>query len=146
MAERIPVTGDVVVDCAKCNPSACCMGNLVIQLSQDEAIRMTDTGNTLITVELPRPYFRKNVPYPIGYENDELGLTVALVEDGREHEPLEAGYGRFIMRDACTNLKTDMLGRTSCAIYEDRPKACADFVSGSDSCHKMQNRLKDVIS
>lgn len=143
MAEHIPVTGEVVDDCARCNPSACCMGNLVIQLTQEEAIRMTETGNRLVTVELPRPYFRRDVPYPISYENDDLGLTTAHVEVGREFEPLEAGYGRFIMANRCSNLKTDMLGRTSCAIYDDRPKACADFEPGGESCHKMQTRLNN---
>lgn len=145
MIERIPVSSEIVDDCARCNPSACCMGNLVIELTEAEANMMTNTGNRLITVTLPAPYLRKEAPYPIGCEKNKLGLVTAFVDEDREFEELEAGYGRFMLTEPCANLKTDMLGRTICAIYDERPRACEDFEAGSESCHKMQERLNKGI-
>lgn len=72
-------------------------------------------------------------------------MVTAFVDEDREFEELEAGYGRFMLTEPCTNLKTGMLGRTICAIYDERPRACEDFEAGSESCHKMQERLNKGI-
>lgn len=138
--KRIPVASEPVGDCSKCNPSACCLGNTVMQLTDDEADFMRTSGNTLLLAVPATNYFREDAPYPIGYTLNADMTAKLFVERGREAEPLEAGYGRYILLNNCTNLQVDLLGRTSCKRYDDRPEVCRTFTPGQPNCHKMQIR------
>ncbi len=138
---RIPLRIETVDNCQQCNPSACCMGRLVLQLTDPEADVMRATGNRLFTHVASAPYAREDAPYPIGMVVIN-GTAQFDVDPNNPSEPLPAHQGRYIMPDRCSNLKTDLLGQTSCAIYAKRPEACADFQPGSQKCHQMQERLK----
>ena len=138
---RIPLKAEGVDDCSKCNPSACCMGRLVLQLNDPEAELMRTTGNRLFMHVAPEPFARVDAPYPVGMVLIN-GVAEFDVDPNNPNEPLPAHHGRYIMPDRCKNLVSDLLGRTSCAIYEDRPQACSDFQPGSRKCHDMQKRLK----
>ena len=138
--ERIPVASEPVDDCSKCNPSACCLGNTIMQLTDDEANFMRTSGNALLLAVPATEHFRKDAPYPIGYGINPDMTAQVFVEEGRETEPLEAGYGRYILLNNCTNLEVDLLGRTSCAQYANRPEVCRTFTPGQPNCHKMQMR------
>ena len=138
---RIPLKVETVDDCNKCNPSACCMGRLVLQLSDPEAELMRATGNRLFTQVASAPFTREDAPYPVGMVVIN-GVAEFDVDPNNPSESLPAHQGRYIMPDRCSNLRTDLLGRTSCAIYEERPQACSDFQPGSQKCHQMQERLK----
>lgn len=138
---RIPLRVETVDNCNQCNPSACCMGRLVIQLTDREADLMRTTGNRLFTHVASAPHIREDTPHPIGMTVIN-GIPQFDVDPNNPTEPLPAHQGRYIMPDRCSNLGTDLLGRTICTIYEERPMACVDFQAGSQQCHQMQERLK----
>lgn len=138
---RITLAVETVDDCNKCNPSACCMGRLVLQLTEQEANLMRSTGNRLFTHVAPAPYDTEDAPYPIGVTVIN-GIPHFDVDPEKPTEPLPAHHGRYVMPDKCSNLEIDLLGRTSCSIYEERPGACASFAPGGQKCRQMQERLK----
>lgn len=142
---RIPVVAEPVSDCAQCEPSACCLANTALHLTDREADFMRSSGNYLIPAVPPVDYFRAEAPAPIGYGFGQDKRLKIYVDENNPTDSLEAGYGIYIMVTHCKNLATDALGRTSCSAYEQRPRACKIFTPGSQSCHGMQ-RLRDRVT
>ncbi len=139
--KKIPIKVEPVDDCNNCNPSACCLKNTIIQLTDEEVALMRARGTRLITQLTAAYYDRSDALYAVAYTLHSDGRPPTFyVEEGRETEPLEAGYGRYIMTENCANLQKDLLGRTSCAIYNQRPRACETFQEGGEKCHQMQAR------
>ena len=97
------------------------------------------------TIVPPQHYEQRDAPYPQELIVDSQGQVTGATYNGTL-ALLAAGHGRYFMLGPCVNLKRDLLGRTSCEIYNNRPQACKDFEPGGEKCHKLQSatRLKSL--
>jgi Fe-S-cluster containining protein len=126
------------INCGNCT-SACCRGNMVVQLTNDEVSFMLRGGNRFLTVAQSADHDREEVLYPVGHETDaETGKIKFLALKGNEYEPLAKGLGRYILKNDCTYLEYDQDGNTYCGVYEDRPALCRDFEMGGAKCQAMR--------
>lgn len=110
-----------------------------MQLTAEELAFMKAGGNRFMTVADPVDHDRQEVLYPAGIQVYPDRNTFSwLAEQGREYEPLAAGFGRYAIVGACKYLATGEGGWEYCSVYEQRPGVCQDFEVGSRKCMELR--------
>lgn len=84
-----------------------------------------------MTISQPVDYHREDVILPSYIDKDPVTGDITF-HGGTE--PLEAGYGRYIMEGTCGYLKATPDGDTHCSQYEKRPQTCQRFEVGGSQC------------
>lgn len=133
------------ISCQNCQ-AACCKGNLIINLTLEEASFMLRIGNKLITVAQPADYDRTDVIYPLGYEADYQGNVIEWYTNPENpNEPLAAGFGRYFLLGSCKYIQRSPEGWEHCGAYDQRPKVCRTFEIGSPKCLYFRNKNNQPV-